>query len=145
MAKVINQNHEIMSKPLPDILDEIMAMINEAKQAAIDAEGHSADAKAYADKAKAEARDGILSELNKLAPRISAIQEEAGKAVGLANNAQASSDKNSAAITDLAGTVKNLGTRLITFIESYFARQKEARENMMGDCSEFIQQVPPKR
>ena len=116
MAKVI---HEIMEKPLPDIIDEIKAMIRAAEQANREAEGHSLEAQAAAARAKDEAADAVKKQLGYLEPRITEAQDTAGKALNMAKEVQARVDSHddalnshSDAIKDLSGAVAKLRSDL---------------------------------
>ncbi len=85
--------HRIMYQTLPDILDELEAKIKRAEQAALDAEGHSADAKAYAEQAKGEAAAATKKEIDYILPRLTEAQGTAGKALKLAEVAQQNAEQ----------------------------------------------------
>jgi hypothetical protein len=115
LAKQVSTDHEIMTKPLPDIIDELRALITRAEAAALDAEGHSQDAKAAAAQAGKEAGEAVKKQIGYLEPRVTEAQDTAGKAYGLAKEAKAIGEgntgainNNSQAILDLSDAVKKL-------------------------------------
>ena len=134
MPKAID--HEIMTKPLPEILDELRALATRAETAALDAEGHAQEAQDAAAKAGQQATDAVKKQVGYLEPRITDAQAVSGQALKLAKEALAAikavGDANTQAIEDLTKAHDNLRKDFLDFVKAFFDGDKEYMRYIMS-------------
>jgi molecular chaperone GrpE (heat shock protein) len=143
LAKSINSvGPKIMTEPLPQILDELDAAIQAAKEAKAESDRLALK---YAQDVGDAAAAAIKAEIDKLLPRITDAQATAGKALQVANDAKKAADLNSGSIKGLARTIEDLSgllgktrKQLYRFAGAVVNTHHLSSHHIATECSDMV-------